>query len=100
MDKGKSNKKKIKKAIHKIKKSEAERITEETDAIVEEVEKKGSAAEVAAMNAGIQDRMMRYSMNPPCPKCNANSTACRLRRGTYALFYCRECEHRWEEGQV
>lgn len=43
-----------------------------------------------------QDRQMRYRRNPSCPKCAAHPSVCRMRRGGWASFRCRSCNHHWE----
>jgi predicted RNA-binding Zn-ribbon protein involved in translation (DUF1610 family) len=47
----------------------------------------------------MQDRMLRYRRNMPCPACGNHPNICMMRRGNYAAFRCRSCGHRWEVGE-
>ena len=44
------------------------------------------------------DRMLRYSRQPACPKCDARPAKCLIARGKYSLWNCRQCGYRWEIG--
>ena len=46
----------------------------------------------------IQDRIMRYRRNAPCPECQSHPVVCIMRKLNYAAFRCRECGYRWEVG--
>ena len=58
-----------------------------------------SKTEIQTTTLMTETAVLRYRMNPLCPKCNGNSM-CMTRRGGYASHRCRQCGHRWEEGAV